>query len=151
MPEFANPFAGIVPRKMTKEELIRAIRLNITAEHEAVHLYMAHADATDDPLAKKVLIDVANEERVHIGEFQRLLSILAPDEDILVGEGVQEVEEMRTGLSGSGETQEAGSGSEVGDEIIEGESPEKMLGSEEEEPAQSTTQVKTIGSLIDKG
>jgi len=132
MPEFVNPFVGMVPRKMTKEELIRAIRLNITAEHEAVHLYMAHADATDDPLAKKVLIDVANEERVHIGEFQRLLSILAPDEDILVGEGVQEVEEMRTGLSGSTE------------------SPEEILGSEEEEPAQSTAQVKTIGSLIDK-
>jgi len=150
MPEFVNPFVGMVPRKMTKEELIRAIRLNITAEHEAVHLYMAHADATDDPLAKKVLIDVANEERVHIGEFQRLLSILAPDEDILVGEGVQEVEEMRAGLSGSAEAQVSVSEGEAGDEIIEGKSPEEMLGSAQEEPAQSTAQVKTIGSLINK-
>ena len=36
MPEFVNPFSGVVPRKMTKGELIRAIRLNIAAEHEAV-------------------------------------------------------------------------------------------------------------------
>ena len=43
MPEFVNPFSGVVSRKMTKGELIRAIRLNIAAEHEAVHVYMAHA------------------------------------------------------------------------------------------------------------
>jgi rubrerythrin len=77
MPEFVNPFSGKVPdRKLTHEELVRAIRLNIAAEHEAIHLYMAHAEATDHPLAKKVLIDVANEEREHVGEFMRLLQIL---------------------------------------------------------------------------
>jgi len=51
MPEFLNPFSGVVPRKMTKQELIRAIRLNLSAEQEAIHLYLAHADATDDELA----------------------------------------------------------------------------------------------------
>jgi rubrerythrin len=98
MPEFVNPFSGMVPRKMTKDELIRAIRLNISAEHEAIHLYMAHADATDDALAKKVLIDIANEERAHIGEFQQLLRILDPEEDKYLDEGVKEVEEMRKEL-----------------------------------------------------
>ncbi|HCG99863.1 MAG TPA: Rubrerythrin [Actinobacteria bacterium] len=98
MPEFVNPFSGMVPRKMTKDELIRAIRLNISAEHEATHLYMAHADATDDPLAKKVLTDIADEERVHIGEFQQLLRILDPEEDKYLDEGVKEVEEMREEL-----------------------------------------------------
>ncbi len=95
MPEFVNPFSGVVPgRKLTKQELIRAIRLNIAAEHEAIHLYEAHADATDHPLAKEVLHDIANEEREHVGEFQRLLSILAPDEDELIANGVEEVNEM---------------------------------------------------------
>ncbi len=101
MPDFVNPFSGMVPRKMTKEELIRAIRLDLSAEEEAVHLYMAHADATDDPLAKKVLIDIANEERVHVGEFQRLLSILAPDEDKLLADGAREVNEMNAEVSGT--------------------------------------------------
>ncbi len=95
MPEFVNPFSGIVPgRKMTKEELIRAIRLNLAAEEEAVHLYLAHADATDHPLAKKVLIDIANEERVHAGEFLRLLEILTGDEGKFMAQGAKEVDDM---------------------------------------------------------
>jgi rubrerythrin len=95
MPEFVNPFSGKVPeRKLTNGELIRAIRLNIAAEEEAIHLYMAHADATDHPLAKKVLIDVANEEREHVGEFSRLLQILTGDEDKWLANGEKEVKEM---------------------------------------------------------
>ncbi|MGD2174981.1 MAG: ferritin family protein [Candidatus Brocadiaceae bacterium] len=108
MPEFVNPFSGTVPdRKLSKEELIRAIRLNIAAEHEAVHLYEAHADATDHPLAQEVLHDIANEEREHIGEFQRLLSILAPDEDGFIAHGKAEVDEMAEELGeGSAESDE---------------------------------------------
>ncbi len=107
MPEFLNPFSGKVPdRKLTTEELVRAIRLNLAAEHEAVHLYMAHADATDHPLARKVLIDIANEERVHAGEFSRLLQILTGDEDKWLAEGAEEVDEMAAEL---GVTEEAGS------------------------------------------
>jgi len=94
MPEFVNPFSGLVARKMSKAELIRAIRLNIAAEYEAVHAYMAHADATDDPLARKVLTDIADEERQHIGEFMELLRRLAPDEAKLLEEGREEVEEL---------------------------------------------------------
>ena len=104
MPEFVNPFSGKTPdRKLTKEELIRAIRLNLAAEHEAVHLYMAHAEATDHPLAKKVLIDIANEERVHAGEFSRLLEILTGDEAKWLAEGAEEVDEMAAEL-GAAET-----------------------------------------------
>jgi rubrerythrin len=104
MPEFVNPFSGKVPdRKLTNEELIRAIRLNLAAEHEAVHLYMAHADATDHPLAREVLIDIANEERVHAGEFQRLLEILTGDEDRWLAEGREEVDEMVEEMAKGGE------------------------------------------------
>ncbi len=95
MPEFADPFSGGVPdRMLTTGELIRAIRLDIAAEHEAIHLYMAHADAVDDPLAKAVLIDIANEEIEHVGEFERLLEILSPDETQFRRNGVGEVDDM---------------------------------------------------------
>ncbi len=98
MPEFVHPFSGMIPpRKMTKEELIRALRLNVAAEEEAVHLYLAHADATDHPLAKKVLIDIANEEKVHVGEFLRLIEILAEDERSFLAQGAQEVDELAQG------------------------------------------------------
>ena len=95
MPEFVNPFSGITPsRKMTDAELARALRLDLAAEEEAVHLYEAHADATDNKLAKKVLRDIANEERVHAGEFQRLLNILLKDEEKFLAEGAEEVDEL---------------------------------------------------------
>lgn len=95
MPEFVNPFSGKVPKTpLTLEELTRAIRLNLAAEEEAVHLYQAHADATDHPLAKKVLLEIADEERIHAGEFQRLLNILLPDEEQLLARGAAEVDEL---------------------------------------------------------
>lgn len=113
MPEFANPFAGNVPdRKLTAEELIRAIRLDVAAEEEAIHLYMAQADVTDDPLARKVLIDVANEERQHVGEFQRLLQILTGDEDKWLGEGAEEVDEMAAEIGKPEQGQAGPSGGE---------------------------------------
>jgi rubrerythrin len=39
-----------------------------------------------------VLIDIANEERVHAGEFARLLSILTGDEDEYLTRGAKEVD-----------------------------------------------------------
>ena len=104
MPEFLNPFSGKVPdRNLTMDELIRAIRLDLAAEHEAVHLYLAHAQATDHPLAKKVLIDIANEERVHAGEFNRLISILTGDEEELLAQGAKEVDEMASTIKSPAE------------------------------------------------
>jgi len=95
MPEFVNPFSGVIPdRKIGARELTRALRLSLSAEEEAVHLYEALADATDNELAAKVLQDIADEERVHVGEFQRLLSILLPDEEELLAKGAAEVDEM---------------------------------------------------------
>jgi rubrerythrin len=98
MPEFVNPFTGVVPgRKITDTELLRALRLDLSAEEEAVHLYLAHADATDNELAKKVLQDIADEERVHKGEFQRLISILSKEEDGFLAEGAREVNDIAAG------------------------------------------------------
>ena len=120
MPEFLNPFSGMVPdRKLTLAELIRAIRLNIAAEHEAVHLYMAHADATDNPLAKEVLTDIANEERVHAGEFQRLLEILTGDEQKWLAEGKAEVDEIAAEV-GAGTAEEAQAPAAGGEETTVG-------------------------------
>jgi len=95
MPEFVNPFSGVTPgRKLTPRELIRALRLALAGEEEATHLYNAIADATDDPLAKAVLEDIADEERVHVGELQRLLNILLPDEANYLAQGAAEVNDM---------------------------------------------------------
>ena len=94
MPEFGSPFSGLAKeRKLTKEELIRAIRFMVAAEYEAIQLYMQLAESTDNQLAQDVLKDIADEEKVHAGEFLRLLKQLAPDEDGFYNEGAEEVEE----------------------------------------------------------
>ena len=94
MPEFGSPFSGLASdRKLTHEELIRAIRYSIAAEYEAIQLYMQLAESTDNKLAIEVLKDIANEERIHAGEFLRLLRELAPDEEEFYAEGAVEVEE----------------------------------------------------------
>ncbi|MBD3315594.1 MAG: Rubrerythrin [Chitinivibrionales bacterium] len=103
MAEFVNPFVGMVPdRKLSNRELLRGLRQSLAAEQEAAHLYLALADATDNPLARRVLEDVADEERVHAGEFLRLIEILAKDEQSLLAQGTREVEEMREELRGKG-------------------------------------------------
>ena len=95
MPEFGNPFSGMAStRKLTATELIRAIRFMISAEYEAIQLYMQLAESTDNKLAKDVLADIADEERVHAGEFLRLLCELAPDEKKSYEDGAQEVQEI---------------------------------------------------------
>lgn len=94
MPEFGSPFSGLAnDRNLTDAELIRAIRFMVAAEYEAIQLYMQLAESTDNKLAIKVLKDIADEERVHAGEFLRLLHVLAPDEEEFYAEGAEEVEE----------------------------------------------------------
>ncbi len=101
MPEFGSPFSGLANhKKLTDAELIRAIRFMVAAEYEAVQLYMQLAESTDDKLAQEVLKDIADEERVHAGEFLRLLKHLAPDEEKFYDEGAEEVQEMIDKLKG---------------------------------------------------
>ena len=95
MPEFCNPFAVLKnDRELTHEELVRAIRFMIAAEYEAIQLYQQTAESTGNKLAKEVLLDIADEEKEHAGEFLRLLRELDPEEENFYKEGYEEVEEM---------------------------------------------------------
>ena len=94
MPVFEAPFSGMASdRKLTHSELVRALRFSVAAEFEATQLYMQLAESTSNKLAAAVLREVADEERVHAGEFLRVLQELAPDEAKLYAKGAKEVEE----------------------------------------------------------
>lgn len=94
MPDFGQPFSGLKKdRKISDQELIRSIRFMIAAEYEAVQLYMQLAESTDNILAIEVLKYIADEERVHAGEFLRLLKELDSEEEKFYAEGAAEVEE----------------------------------------------------------
>ncbi len=99
MPSFETSFSVLAnDRTLTEEELIRAIRFMIAAEYEAIQLYMQLSESTDNTLAQAVLKDIADEERVHAGEFLRLLHTLAPDEQALYDQGAEEVDEIKDEL-----------------------------------------------------
>jgi rubrerythrin len=139
MPEFGTPFSGLAnDRRLTREELVRAVRYSIAAEYEAIQLYVQLAESTDDKLAAEVLRDIADEERVHAGEFLRLLKHLAPDEEAFYAEGAEEVEEMmRKGESGNSAGIERG-GPDTSPEDLPhcttAPDPEHARGYQEEEP-----------------
>lgn len=79
MPQ-TNPFHAMVPRKLSDSELARAIRLNLEAEMDAINLYAAHIDATDNEEAKAVLRHVMDEEREHAALFWELIFRLDPEQ-----------------------------------------------------------------------
>ena len=60
--------------KVSKENLDKEIlRAGIIAELDAINLYEQMAALTQNPLIKKMLLDMAKEEKTHVGEFQALL------------------------------------------------------------------------------
>jgi len=125
MPDFGNAFSCLAAGKiLTHEELVRAVRFMVAAEYEAVQLYVQLAESTDNELAKRVLMDIADEEIVHAGEFLRLLKELAPREEALYAEGAQEVQEQI--------------------DMLKGEMPVAQV-----QAAAEITPVLTVGSLIE--
>jgi len=79
MPQ-TNPFHSLVPRKLTDTELARSIRLNLESELDAINLYSAHIDATDNEAAKAVLRHVMDEEKEHAALFWQLIALLDPSQ-----------------------------------------------------------------------
>jgi len=94
MPNFSQPFSGNnLERKLNKDEIIRAVRFSIASEYEAIQLYEQIKESTDDKTIKEIFQDIANEEKVHVGEFLKTLHILAPKEMDFYKEGKSEIEE----------------------------------------------------------
>lgn len=92
--EFVHPFPNKkVGDKITKQELISVIRLSLCAEEEAIHLYNTIAEYSSDKRVKKIMEDVASEEQIHAGEFQKLLDILSSDEVENIEEGKNEAQD----------------------------------------------------------
>ncbi len=60
--------------KINKKDIDREIlRAGIIAELDAINLYEQMAALATDKKIKVILLDIANEEKTHVGEFQRLL------------------------------------------------------------------------------
>ncbi len=81
--------------KVRNEDLDKEIlRVGIIAELDAINLYEQLAALTKDNLLKFILLDIAEEEKTHVGEFQALLLRKDPEQVKEMKEGSKEVEEL---------------------------------------------------------
>ncbi len=104
-----DPFRSMPTRKMTRIEVIQAIRQDIMAELDAIHLYEAHISAIDDPVVRRVLEHVRDEEKEHVGEFLALLKRLDPGQAQALESGYEEIREiLEGGGEGGGEGERGG-------------------------------------------
>ena len=70
------------------------LRLAITAELDAVNLYMCFVDLLSDEDATKVMVDVANEEKTHAGEFKKIMETIDSNYEKFERKGRKEVETL---------------------------------------------------------
>jgi rubrerythrin len=91
-----DPFVGLVPRQLSADELLQALRVDLAGELEAIIGYEAHAMATSDTRIKKVLAHIADEERQHVGELQQLIFMLSPNEEQMIQQGKQAVQQQQS-------------------------------------------------------
>jgi rubrerythrin len=79
-----------------KEENIdkEILRTAIIAELDAINVYEQMAARSKNPDLKIVLMDIANEEKTHMGEFLEMLLRLDPQQVEELKEGKKEIEEL---------------------------------------------------------
>lgn len=81
--------------KIKKEDIEREIlRAGIMAELDAINLYEQMAAMTDNKKIRKVLLDIAREEKTHVGEFQTLLLMFDKEQKKELEEGEREIREL---------------------------------------------------------
>ena len=87
-----------IPVKIEKVEKklldCEILRVAIIAELDAINLYEQLAAATDNENIRKILLDVAKEEKTHVGEFQALLLKEDAEQVEELEKGKREVEEI---------------------------------------------------------
>jgi len=80
--------------KIEKGDLDKQIlRVGVIAELDAINLYEQMAAMTENENIKKTLLDIAKEEKTHVGEFQTLLLREDKEQEKELKEGKKEVEE----------------------------------------------------------
>lgn len=81
--------------KAKKEDINKEIlRAGIIAELDAINLYEQMAALTTNENIRKILLDIAKEEKTHVGEFQTMLLRLDKEQEKELEHGKEEVEEI---------------------------------------------------------
>jgi rubrerythrin len=81
--------------KLKKAELNNEVlRAAIIGELDAINLYEQLAALTDNEDIRKVMLDIAKEEKTHVGELQTMLLRLDQEQVEELEQGKKEVQEL---------------------------------------------------------
>jgi rubrerythrin len=81
-------------KNVKKSEIDKEIlRVGMIAELDAVSLYEQMAAMTSNSGIREILLDIAKEEKTHMGEFQALLLKLDKEQETELKNGKKEVDE----------------------------------------------------------
>jgi len=80
-----------IPKDDVDKELLRAA---IIAELDAINLYEQMANLTASKDLKTIFLDVAREEKTHVGEFQALLLQKDKEQQHELEKGKEEVDDL---------------------------------------------------------
>lgn len=89
MAQHNNPYQNITA--LDETHLIIQLRSMVAEELEAVNLYQQLAAVVSDEFIKKQILDIADEELVHAGEFSALIDRLTENDGVLIQQGMEEV------------------------------------------------------------
>lgn len=99
---------------MTENDILRQL---IVEENDAVISYTERAGQVNDPKVRRVLLDIAEEEKVHAGELSALLSESDPEQDSSMIEGAEEVEDLEAEVEKAWQAFKSGNQTSVEDKL----------------------------------
>ena len=88
----AEAALGVKDDAKSSDKII--LRQAIIAELDAINLYEQFAASTDNEHIKEVMLSVAKEEKIHVGEFETLLKEVDSEEEVSLDDGEDEVDDM---------------------------------------------------------
>lgn len=82
MPEFPDIQSVYAKKqKLNHIEMLRAIKFAISSEFEAIQIYQQIMESTDNEKIVKVLSEITDDEKHHVGGLYKLLGILSPEDE----------------------------------------------------------------------
>ncbi len=89
-----NPLELLKGGSLSGDAVAQAIRLAIIGELDAINLYLQLAEVISDGRIKEVLKDIAEEEKVHVGELLEVLKMIDEEQVKALAKGREEVKEL---------------------------------------------------------
>lgn len=80
--------------------MAQALRLAIIGELDAINLYEQLAEAAGDEAVRRILLEIAEEEKVHVGELLEALRRIDPEQAEALEKGAAEARGHLEGRGG---------------------------------------------------